>query len=105
LNGLHSFWDLSKNRDVIDKTYVIKLIAVVGILTAVMLVFANLQTMTDLLILSSRRENPQQSVDKDIEQLRGCNASLRYTCIKRDCCAFCVVWSQTDCCAVVNLLQ
>jgi len=60
-------WGLSKNRDIVDETYVIKLIAVVGILTAVILVLANLQTMTDPLILP----NPQQSVDKDVEQLRG----------------------------------
>ena len=93
--SLHSFWGLSKNRDIIDETYVIKLIAVVGVLTAVILVLANLQTMTDPLILPSRREHSQQSVHKDIEQLRGRNASLRYTCIKCDCCTFCVVWSQT----------
>ena len=37
----HSFWGLSKNRDVVDETYVIKLIAVVGILTAVILVLAS----------------------------------------------------------------
>jgi len=66
---------------------------------------ANLQTMTDPLILPSRREYSQRSVSKDIEQLRGRDASLRDTCIKRDCCTVCVVWSQTDCCAVVNLLQ
>ena len=96
---------LSKNRDVIYETYVITLILVVGVLTAVILVLANLQTMTDPLILPSRREHPQQSVGKHIEQLRGRDASLRYTCIKRDCCTFCVVWSQTDCSAVVNLLQ
>jgi len=90
---LNSFWDLSKNRDVVDETYVIKLIGMVGVLTAVILVLANLQTMTDPLILPSRREHSQQSVDKDIEQLRGCDASLRYTCIKRICCTFCVVWS------------
>jgi len=35
----------------------------------------------------------------------GRDVSLRYICVKRDCCTFCVVWSQTDCCAVVNLLQ
>jgi len=68
---------------------------VVGVLTAVILVLANLQTMTDPLILPSRREHPQQSVDKDIEQLRGRDASLRYTCIKRDFCTFCVVFRQT----------
>jgi len=90
---LHSLWGLSKNRDIVDKTYVIKVIAVVGILTSVILVLANLQTMTDPLILPSRREHPQQSVDKDDEQLRGRDACLCYTCIKRDCCTFCVVWS------------
>jgi len=79
-----------QNRDIVDETYVIKLIAVVGVLTAVMLVLANLQTMTDPLILPSRREHPQQSIDKDVKQLRGREASLRYTCIKRDCCTFCV---------------
>jgi len=79
---LQPFWGLSKNRDVVDETYVIKVIAVVGVLTAVILVLANLQTMTDPLILPSRREHPQQSVGKDIEQLRGRDASLRYTCIK-----------------------
>jgi len=46
-------------------------------LTAVFLVLANLQTMTDPLILPSRREHPQQSVDKDNEQLRERDASLR----------------------------
>ena len=92
-------------RNIVDETYVIKLIAVVGVLTAVILVLTNLQTMTDPLIVPSRREHPQQSVDKDVEQLRGRGASLRYTCIKRDCGTFCIVWSQTDCCAVVNLLQ
>jgi len=76
---LHSFWGLSKNRDVVDETYVIKLIAVVGVLTAVIQVLANLQTMTDPLVLPSRREPPQQSVDEDVEQLLGRNASLRYT--------------------------
>ena len=91
LQNLHSFWDLSKNRDVVDETYVIKLLAVVGVLTAVILVLANLQIMTDLLILPSRRAHPQQSVDKDVEQLRARDASLRYTCIKRDCCTFCIV--------------
>ena len=65
--SLHSFWGLSKNRDVVDETYVFKLIAVVGVLTAVFLVLANLQTMTDPLILPSRREHLQQSVDKDIK--------------------------------------
>ena len=60
----------------------------VGVLTAVILVPANLQAMTDPLILPSRREHPQQSVDKDVEQLRGRDASLRYTCIKRDCCTY-----------------
>jgi len=78
---------------------------VVGVLIAVILVLANLQTMTDPLVLPSRREHPQQSVDKNVEQLRERDASLRYTCIKHDCCTFCVVWSQTDGCAVVNLLQ
>ena len=48
----------------------IELIAVVGVLTSVILVLADLQTMTDQLILPSHREHPQQSVDKDIEQLR-----------------------------------
>ena len=61
--------------------------------------------MTDPLILPSRREHSQQSADKGIEQLRGRDASLRYTGIKLDCCNSCVVWSQTDCCAVINLLQ
>ena len=83
---MHSFSGLSKNRDIVDETYVIKLIAVVGVLTAFILVLANRQTMTDPLILPSRREHPQQSVDKDVKQLRGRDASLRYTCIKRDCC-------------------
>jgi len=78
---------------------------VVDVLTAVILVRANLQTMTDPMILPSRREHPQPSVDKDIEQLRGRDASLRYTCIKRECCTFCIVWSQTDGCVVENLLQ
>ena len=68
----------------------------VGVLTDVILVLANLQTMTDPLILPSRREHPQQSVDKDGEQLWGRDASLRYTCIKRDCGTFCVVWIQTE---------
>jgi len=67
---LHSFWGLSKKRDIVDETYVIKVIAVVGVLTARILVLADLQTMTDPLILPSRREHPQQSVDKDVEQLR-----------------------------------
>jgi len=57
-------------------TYVIKLIAVVGVLTDVILVLAYPYTMTDTLILPSRCEHPQQSVDKDIEQLRGRDASL-----------------------------
>ena len=64
------------------KPMLLKKIAVVGVLTAVILVLANLQTMTDPLILPCRREYLQQSVDKDIEQLRGRDASLRYTCIK-----------------------
>ena len=87
------------------KPMYIKLIAVVGIFTVVFLVLANLQTMIDPLILPSCCEHPQQSVDKDVEQLRGRDASLPYTCIKHDCCTFCVVWSQTvwDCWAVVNL--
>jgi len=55
---------------------------VVGVLTAVIVVLADLQTMTDPMILPSRREHPQQSVDKDIEQLRGRDASLRHTCIQ-----------------------
>jgi len=88
-------WGISKNGDVVDETYVLKLKAVVGALTAVFLVLANLQTRTDPpMILPSRSEHPQQSVDNHIEELRGCDASLRYTCIKRDCCTFCVVWSQ-----------
>jgi len=61
------------------------------------LVLDNLQTMTDPLILPSLREHSQQSVDKDIEQLQGRDASLHYTCIKRACCTVCIVWSQTDC--------
>jgi len=89
---LHSFWGLSKNRDIVDETYVITILTVVGVLTAVILVLANLQTMTDPLILPSPCEHPRQSVDKDIDkdvaQLRGRDASLRYTCIKRDCCTF-----------------
>jgi len=52
--------------------------AVVGVLTAVILVLANLQTMADTLVLPSRREHPQQSIDKDIER----NASLCCTCLK-----------------------
>ena len=62
----YSFWGLSKDLDVIDEIYVLKLIAVVGVLIAVFLVFANLQTMADTLILPSRREHPQQSVDKKL---------------------------------------
>ena len=50
-------------------------------------------------------ERPQRSVDKDVEQLQRRDASLRYTCIKHDCCTFCVIWSQADCRAVKNLLQ
>jgi len=103
--SLHSFLGLRKNRAIVDETYVIKLIAVVSVLTAVILVLANLQTMTEPLILPSRREHPQQSIDEDVQQLRGRDASLRYTSIKRDCCTFCIVWSQTDSCAVVNLIQ
>ena len=78
---MHSFWGLSKDRDVVDETYAIKLIAVVGILTTVrgFLVLANLQTMADTLILPSRREHPQQSIDTNIEQLRGRDAWLCYT--------------------------
>ena len=56
------------------ETYVIKRIAVVSVLTAVFLVFANLQTMAHTLILPSRREHPQQSFYIDIEQLRGRDA-------------------------------
>ena len=58
---------LSKDRDAVDETHVIKLIAAVGVLTAVFLVLANLQTKADTLTLPCRREHPQQSVDKDIE--------------------------------------
>jgi len=54
-----------------------KLIAVVGIVTAFFLVLANLQTIAATLILRSCREHPQQGVDKDIEQLRERDASLR----------------------------
>jgi len=79
---LHSFWGLSKYQDIVDETYFIKVIAVVGVLTAVILVLSNLQTMTDSLILPSRCEHPQQSIDKDVEQLQGRDASLRYTCIE-----------------------
>jgi len=64
---------------------------VISVLIAVFLVLADLQTMADTLILPSRREHPQQSVDKDIEQLRGRDTSLRYTCIKRASCTFCVI--------------
>ena len=63
------------------------------------------QTMTEPLILANRREHPQQSSDQDFEQLRERDDFLRYTCIKRDCCTFCVVWCHTDYCAVVNQLQ
>jgi len=49
--------------DVVDEIYLIKLKAVVGVLTAVFLVLANLQTMTDILILPSRYEHLQQSID------------------------------------------
>ena len=79
--------------------------SVVGVLTAVFLVLANLHSMADTLILPSHREHPRQSVDKEIEQVRGRDASLCYTCIKRDGCVFCIISSQTDCCAVVDLLQ
>jgi len=65
----------------------------VGVLTAVILILANLLTMTDPLILPSRCEHSQQTVDKDIKQLLGRDASLRYICIKRDCCTFYIVWS------------
>ena len=58
---------LSKDRDAVDETYVMKLIAAVGDLTAVFLELANLQTIADTLTPSSRREHQQQSVDKDIE--------------------------------------
>jgi len=67
----------------------------VGVLTAVPLVLANLQTITDIPILPSRREHLQQSVAKDVEQLQGRDASLRYTCIKSHCCTFCVIWSRS----------
>jgi len=56
---LHSCWGLSKDREFVDETYVIKLLAVIGVLTAIFLVLANLQIMTDTLILPSRREHPQ----------------------------------------------
>jgi len=71
---LHHFRGLSNNRDFVDETYGIKLMAVVGVLTVVFLVLANLQTMADTLILPSRREHPQQSVDENIEKLRGRDA-------------------------------
>jgi len=58
----------------VDETYGIKLMVVVGVLTVVFLVLANLQTMADTLILPSRREHPQQSVDENIEKLRGRDA-------------------------------
>ena len=77
----------------------------VGVLNDGILAIANLQTMTDLLILPSRREHPQQSVDKDIDHLRERDASLHYICIKRDCCTFCVVWSQIDWNAEMKLFQ
>jgi len=57
---LHSFWGLSKNRDVVDENHEITVVAVVGVLPAVTLVLANLQTMTEPLILPSRREHPQK---------------------------------------------
>ena len=60
----------------------------------------NALTQTRLYGTWMRSERPQQSIDKDIEQSRGRDASLRYTCIKRDCCTFCVNWSHTDCCAM-----
>jgi len=69
--SLHSFWGLSKNRDVVDETYVIKLVAVVGVLPAAILVLANLQTMTDPLILSNRREHPQR-IKKSVWTLAEC---------------------------------
>ena len=94
---LHSFWGLSKDLDIVDEFYVLNLIAVVGVLTAVFLVLANLRTMADTLILPSRRGHPQQSVNKDIEQLQGRDVSLRYACIKCDSCTFCVLWSETGC--------
>jgi len=76
----------------------------VCVMTAVFLILAKVQTMTDTLILPSRSEYLQQCVDKDIKQLRGRDASLRYNCIKDDDSIFCVICSQTDCCTVVNLL-
>jgi len=39
---------------------------------------------------------------KVFSTLIGCYTSLRYTCIKRD---FCVIFSQTESCAVANLLK
>jgi len=53
---LNAFWGLSKDRDVVDETYVTK---VSGIL------LANLQTMAESVILPSCHEQPQQGVDKD----------------------------------------
>jgi len=73
----------SSFRDVVDATYVIKLIPVVSVFTAVFLVLADLQTMTDTLNLPSCHEHLQHGVCGDIEQLRGRDASLR--CIKREC--------------------
>jgi len=63
--SLRSFWGLSKDKDVVNEINVIRMIAMVGVLTAFFLVLANLQTMADTLILHSCREHPQHGVDED----------------------------------------
>jgi len=57
--SLHFGWGLSKDLDVIDEKYDVKLIAVVGVLTTFFLVLGNLRSMADTMILLSRCEHPQ----------------------------------------------
>jgi len=48
------------------------------------LILADLQPLTNILILSCDREHAQQGIDKNVEKLPKRDTTFRYTCIEGD---------------------
>jgi hypothetical protein len=55
------------------------------------LILADLQPVTNIIILSYDREHAQQGIDKNVENLRRRDTTLRYTCVEGDCRTFLIV--------------
>ena len=69
------------------------------------LILADLQSVTNILILSCNREHAEQRIDENVEKLRRRHMTLCYTCVEGDCRALLIVWGQPNRGALVYLLQ